>query len=235
MASSMLSNWMRGRYTRQWDWPLIVSAAVNTWLTTPKGMHEFTVEPREPSTQHRLTRNMFDAWLRRPGGPLADVARKGSLKEILGDVGLFWTALRRCWSRWADVLILVKPDTVIGWHRSGFRLYWRWRSRPLGGRPKITPQRITVAPGLADGRRPRDHSRRARRRRPGRREHQRIGRGEVHAIENIEKFRPELRPHLPGNRRDLGDREVGSCQTRPCQNIASHVAILRTSAPTKFT
>jgi putative transposase len=53
---------------------------------------------------------------------------------------LFWTALRRCWSRWTDVLVLVKPDTVIGWHRAGFRLYWRWRSRPLGGRPKITEE-----------------------------------------------------------------------------------------------
>jgi putative transposase len=53
---------------------------------------------------------------------------------------LFWTALRQCWSRWSDVLVLVKPDTVIGWHRSAFRLYWRWRSRPLGGRPKITAE-----------------------------------------------------------------------------------------------
>jgi hypothetical protein len=32
----------------------------------PKGLHEFIVESREPSTQHRLTRNIFDAWLRRP-------------------------------------------------------------------------------------------------------------------------------------------------------------------------
>jgi hypothetical protein len=53
---------------------------------------------------------------------------------------LFWTALRQCWSRWTDVLVLVKPDTVIGWHRAGFRLYWRWRSRPRGGRPKITEE-----------------------------------------------------------------------------------------------
>ena len=53
---------------------------------------------------------------------------------------LFWTILRRCWSRWTDVLVLVKPDTVVGWHRAGFRLYWRWRSRPLGGRPKITEE-----------------------------------------------------------------------------------------------
>ena len=53
---------------------------------------------------------------------------------------LFWTALRQCWPRWTDVLVLVKPATVIGWHRTGFRLYWRWRSRPRGGRPKITEE-----------------------------------------------------------------------------------------------
>ena len=53
---------------------------------------------------------------------------------------LFWTTLRRFWSRWTDVLVIVKPETVIGWHRAGFRLYWRWRSRPRGGRPKITDE-----------------------------------------------------------------------------------------------
>ena len=51
---------------------------------------------------------------------------------------LFWTTLRGIWSRWADVLVIVKPQTVVGWHRAAFRLYWRWRSRPRGGRPKIT-------------------------------------------------------------------------------------------------
>jgi putative transposase len=50
---------------------------------------------------------------------------------------LFCTTLWRVWPRWSDVLVLVKPKTVIGWHRAGFRLYWRWRSRPRGGRPKI--------------------------------------------------------------------------------------------------
>ncbi len=53
---------------------------------------------------------------------------------------LFWTTLRRLWSRWTDVLVLVQPETVIGWHRAGFRLYWRWRSRPRGGRPRITAE-----------------------------------------------------------------------------------------------
>ena len=50
----------------------------------PKGLHEFVVESREPSTQHRLTRNMFDTWLRRPGGSPADVALKTRLKSLLG-------------------------------------------------------------------------------------------------------------------------------------------------------
>jgi hypothetical protein len=51
---------------------------------------------------------------------------------------LFWTTLRHLWSRWSDALVIVKPETVIDWHRAGFRLYWRWRSRRRGGRPKVT-------------------------------------------------------------------------------------------------
>jgi putative transposase len=52
----------------------------------------------------------------------------------------FWTTLQRLWPRWSEVLVIVKPETVIGWHCAGFRLYWRWRSRPRGGRPKITEE-----------------------------------------------------------------------------------------------
>src|SRR5262249_22783132 len=39
-----------------------------------------------------------------------------------------------------DVLEIVKSKTVVGWHRAGFRLYWRWHSRARGGRPKITEE-----------------------------------------------------------------------------------------------
>ena len=53
---------------------------------------------------------------------------------------LLWTTLRHFWSRWSDVVVIVRPETVIGWHRAGFRLYWRWRSQPRGGRPKITEE-----------------------------------------------------------------------------------------------
>jgi len=37
-----------------------------------------------------------------------------------------------------SALAIVKPETVIGWHRAGFRLYWRWKSRSPGGRPKLS-------------------------------------------------------------------------------------------------
>ena len=49
---------------------------------------------------------------------------------------LFWTLLHRCWSRWADVLVLAKPETVVGWHRAGFRLYWRLAIPPAGRSPE---------------------------------------------------------------------------------------------------
>jgi hypothetical protein len=69
------------------------------------------------------------------------VLRRKRPRPRLGQLDrLFWTTFRHVWSRWADVLVIVKPETVVGWHRAGFRLYWRWRSRPRGGRPKITAE-----------------------------------------------------------------------------------------------
>jgi hypothetical protein len=53
---------------------------------------------------------------------------------------LFWTTLRRAWTRWTEVLVIVKPETVVGWHRAGFWLHWRWRSRASGGRPKLSAE-----------------------------------------------------------------------------------------------
>ena len=50
---------------------------------------------------------------------------------------LFWVALSRAWSRWRDVLVLVKPATVVRWHRSAFRRFWTWRSRRPPGRPPV--------------------------------------------------------------------------------------------------
>lgn len=51
---------------------------------------------------------------------------------------LLWTWLHRVWPRWRHSLLIVQPDTVVRWHRQGFKLYWRWKSRRRGpGRPKV--------------------------------------------------------------------------------------------------
>jgi len=62
---------------------------------------------------------------------------------------LFWTTLRRIWSRWTDVLVLVKPETVVGWHRAGFRLHWRWWPGLGGGRPETTAAILALICRLA--------------------------------------------------------------------------------------
>ena len=36
-----------------------------------------------------------------------------------------------------EVVTIVRPETLVGWHRTGFRRYWRWKSRRRGGRPPI--------------------------------------------------------------------------------------------------
>ncbi len=48
---------------------------------------------------------------------------------------LLWVWLYRLWPRCLDTMVLVKPATVVQWHRQGFRLFWRWRSR--SGRPSL--------------------------------------------------------------------------------------------------
>ena len=51
---------------------------------------------------------------------------------------IFWVWLSRLWAAWRSALIVVRPDTVIRWHREGFRLYWRWRAQAGAvGRPRV--------------------------------------------------------------------------------------------------
>ena len=52
---------------------------------------------------------------------------------------IFWTWLSRLWKGWRSVLLIVQPQTVVKWHRQGFRLYWRWKSKKTG-RPKISTE-----------------------------------------------------------------------------------------------
>ena len=50
---------------------------------------------------------------------------------------LLFVWLYRLYPSLLDAIIIVQPETVIGWHRRGFRAYWRWKSRQVGGRPRI--------------------------------------------------------------------------------------------------
>jgi len=54
---------------------------------------------------------------------------------------LFWVLLVKVFSSWADCLEFVQPQTVLGWHKKGFKLFWKWKSKPAG-RPSIELKHI---------------------------------------------------------------------------------------------
>ena len=59
----------------------------------------------------------------------------------------FFIQLYRWFPSIKQVLTIVRPETLVRWHRAGFRRYWRWKSRSLGGRPQIdTDLRALIRP-----------------------------------------------------------------------------------------
>jgi putative transposase len=63
---------------------------------------------------------------------------------------ILWVLLPRLWPAWNNVLVIVKPETVVVWHRAGFRMFWRLRSRPKStGRPKIDAEVRTLIRRMA--------------------------------------------------------------------------------------
>jgi putative transposase len=51
---------------------------------------------------------------------------------------VLWVWLSRVWAGWRSSLVIVQPATVLAWHRQGFQLYWRWKSKTNpGGRPRL--------------------------------------------------------------------------------------------------
>jgi len=53
---------------------------------------------------------------------------------------LLWIWLSCLWPAWRSALVIVKPETVISWHRKGFGLFWTWKSRHCAGRPKTSKE-----------------------------------------------------------------------------------------------
>jgi len=75
----------------------------------------------------RATLELENLALRHQIGVLQQFARKCP-KLTSGD-RLFWVWLSRLWRDWRSVLVIVKPETVVAWHRAGFRLFWTWKVR----------------------------------------------------------------------------------------------------------
>lgn len=63
---------------------------------------------------------------------------------------LLWTCLSRVWHRWHAALVIVRPETVIAWHRRGFRLFWTWKSRRRMGRPPVPLEVRTLIRTMSD-------------------------------------------------------------------------------------
>src|SRR5712671_3880370 len=61
---------------------------------------------------------------------------RGRVRLTNGD-RLFLVTLYRWFPSVLRAITIVRPETLVRWHRAGFRQYWRWKSRSLGGRPKI--------------------------------------------------------------------------------------------------
>jgi hypothetical protein len=70
-------------------------------------------------------------------------SRRGRLRLRHAD-RLLWVSMSRLWTHWRSALVIVKPETVIAWHRRGFRRFWTWKSRRRHGRPTVPPDVRTL-------------------------------------------------------------------------------------------
>jgi len=73
---------------------------------------------------------------------LAVLKRKHARPRLAALDKLFWVLVRRFWSEWKQALIIVGPETVVRWHRSGFAMYWRAisRGRRIVGRRRTSQE-----------------------------------------------------------------------------------------------
>ena len=81
---------------------------------------------------------------------LATFTEKGRRPRITPADRGFWVLLSQMWSGWKEALVIVQPDTVVRWHRKGFRLYWRSISNRGPGRPPIRAEAQALIRRFAD-------------------------------------------------------------------------------------
>jgi integrase-like protein len=58
--------------------------------------------------------------------------------SFVGVTGRYWYGLTWLWPSLLSLSRIVQPDTILRWHRAGFRAYWRWKSRGRPGRPRVS-------------------------------------------------------------------------------------------------
>ena len=71
---------------------------------------------------------------------LAVLQRSAKRPRLKPSDRALWAVLCHVLPNWRQHLTIVKPETVVGWHRSGWRLFWRWRCRSVRGRPKVSAE-----------------------------------------------------------------------------------------------
>src|ERR1039457_3336047 len=92
--------------------------------------------PLHSIIRSRLDLQLENLALRHQIGVLHRSARKRP--KLTSRDRLFWVCLSRLWRDWRSTLVIVKPETVVAWHRKGFRLFWTWKVRHgQPGRPVI--------------------------------------------------------------------------------------------------
>ncbi len=84
---------------------------------------------RELALENLALRQQLAVWKARQSRPRLTEADR-----------IFWVLLSRLWTNWRHSLQLVRPETVVRWHRDGFRRYWAWKSRRRAGRPVISTE-----------------------------------------------------------------------------------------------
>jgi hypothetical protein len=90
---------------------------------------------------HAVHQNSFDHALGARATTISTIIHENwttkTRVQLTNDDRLFLIQLYRWFLSILKVITTVRPETLMRWHRAGFRRYWRWESRSLGGRPQI--------------------------------------------------------------------------------------------------
>jgi putative transposase len=122
--------WLETRF-KQWTRPATSQQVIGTLADLKRNKRELMAE------------NMF---LRQQVIVLERQVTRPKLTQ--GDRQIFVLLASRI-RGWREALIVVKPDTLIGWHRLGFKLFWRRKSRVRQGRPQIAEETIALVEEMA--------------------------------------------------------------------------------------